>query len=235
MVPGTWQAAIHVARAPWSPPLIQPSTACAPLVKRHPYQFTKGYPRSTQRCLMVTTEYKLPPHPHCIYVHLPSGYHDASSVHARGAWFPEPHLIPRTPFTQNLVLWGYEWSDSIKCQLSTPLNPNGSITDSDLELAGGLLHLKALAQVFDVRERIILYWQRKASSTTDKVPAYLLCLFGIHQRYYRYMPWHDYMPGPSNPIADTLSRMFQLSDTEMLAHFQKHFNSLNGSRYGLHH
>ena len=49
-------------------------------------------------------------------------------------------------------------------------NPFGSLTNSDLELAGGLLHLEALANNFDVRELTILsktdnlatlYWQQK--------------------------------------------------------------------------
>ena len=78
--------------------------------------------------------------------------------------------------------------------LSTDANPGGTITNSDLELAGGLLHLEALAQTFDIRERTVLsktdnlntlFWQQTGSATTDKVPAHLLHLFGIHQCFYR--------------------------------------------------
>ncbi|KAL3810349.1 hypothetical protein ACHAXA_003078 [Cyclostephanos tholiformis] len=59
----------------------------------------------------------------------------------------------------------------------------GSITNSDLELAGGLLHLDALAHCFDIRERTVLskgdnlsttFWERKGSTTTNSPPAYLL-------------------------------------------------------------
>eukprot|EP00984_Skeletonema_dohrnii_P027723 scaffold17355_cov90-Skeletonema_dohrnii-CCMP3373.AAC.1 len=48
-------------------------------------------------------------------------------------------------------------------------NPDGT-TNSDLELAGGLLQLEAIAQTFDVRERTVLskgdnlnttFWERK--------------------------------------------------------------------------
>ena len=41
-------------------------------------------------------------------------------------------------------------------RLVTDDNPQGTITNSDLELAGGLLHLDALTQCFDIRERTVL-------------------------------------------------------------------------------
>ena len=52
-------------------------------------------------------------------------------------------------------------------QLITEANPHGTITNSDLELAGGLLHLEAAAQCFDVRGRTLL-------SRTDNLAAPLL-------------------------------------------------------------
>jgi hypothetical protein len=97
-----------------------------------------------------------------------------------------------------------------------------------LELAGGLLHLDILCQHYDARERTILsktdnlatlYWQRKGSATSDKVPPHLLRLFGIHQRIHQYVPRHDYIPGGSNPLADDASRLFNLSDRAFLTHF----------------
>jgi hypothetical protein len=48
------------------------------------------------------------------------------------------------------------------------------------------------------------------------VPAHLLRLFGIHQRLHRYVPRHDYLSGPSNPIADAASRDFNLSWPHLL-------------------
>ena len=51
--------------------------------------------------------------------------------------------------------------------------------------------MEALAQTFDICERTVLsktdnlnslFWQRKASATTDKAPAHLLRLFGFHYR-----------------------------------------------------
>ena len=156
------------------------------------------------------------------------GHHDASGKGCGGVWFPSDHLTPRQGVEQKPVLWRLEWPSFIADELVTSDNPSGSITISDLELAGGLLHLEALAQTFDIRERTVLsktdnlatlFWQRKASTTSDRVPAYLLRLFGIHQRHHQYVPRHDYLPGPSNPLADDSSRLFFLSDSQFLSHF----------------
>ena len=108
------------------------------------------------------------------------------------------------------------------------INPNGTITISDLELAGSLLHLDVIAQNYDVRERTILsktdnmatlFWTRKGSTSTSKVPAYLLRLFGIHQIYHRYVPQYDYEPGNVNSLADDDFRRFYLAADKFLTHF----------------
>ena len=152
------------------------------------------------------------------------GHHDASGKGAGGVWFPAKHLVPRRGYKNTPVLWRLEWPQNIIDDLVTSSNPNGSISNSDLELAGGLLHLEAIAQCFDTRERTLLsktdnlntlFWQRSASATTEKVPAHLLRLFGIHQRYHRYVPRHDYLAGPSNPVADATSRDFHLTWPEL--------------------
>ena len=161
------------------------------------------------------------------------GHHDASGKGAGGVWFPSSHLKPRGKFGHKPILWRYEWPEDIIANLVTTENPSGTVTNSDLELAGGLIHLEAIVQTFDVRERTFLsktdnlatlFWQRKGSATTDKVPAYLLRLFGIHQRYHRYVPRHDYLSGPSNPMADDSSRLFELSDDELLDYFNTKYS-----------
>ena len=149
------------------------------------------------------------------------GHHDASGAGAGGVWFPGPLLVPRRGFQAGQpLLWRLRWPEYITKRLVTDSNPHGTLTNSDLELAGGLLHLDAITQAFDVRERTLLskgdnlnttYWERKGSATTDKPPAYLLRLFGIHQRFHRYVPRFDYLSGASNHIADALSRDFHLT------------------------
>ena len=161
---------------------------------------------------------------------LPSalGHHDASGLGCGGVWFPAQGIQHRHGNDSPPILWRYQWPPQIASQLITDKNPHGTISISDLELAGGLLHLDVLCQQYDTRERTILsktdnlatlYWQRKGSTTSNKVPPHLLRLFGIHQRLHRYVPRHDYIPGGSNPLADDASRLFDLSDHNFLTHF----------------
>jgi hypothetical protein len=110
-------------------------------------------------------------------------------------------------YTSSLpIVWQYKWPLHITSLLVTDSIPSGSITNSDLELAGGLLHLDALAQSVDICERTILsqgdnlsttFWEWKGSTSTASAPAYLLRLFGIHQRIHRYIPRFDYISGAS--------------------------------------
>jgi hypothetical protein len=112
------------------------------------------------------------------------GHHDALGAGAGGIWFPGPLLTPREGTTPSSpVVWRHQWPLHIKSRLVTDMNPSGSITNSDLKLAGGLLHLDALTSYFDVREPTVLskgdnlsttFWERKGSTSTASAPAYLL-------------------------------------------------------------
>ena len=88
------------------------------------------------------------------------------------------------------MFWRLEWPEFITCHLVTDKNPDRAITNSNLELTGGLLHLYAITQTFDVRTRKVLskgnnlntaFWERKGSTTCNLPPAYRLQLFGMHQ------------------------------------------------------
>ena len=166
---------------------------------------------------------------------LPSvlGDHDASKDGAGGILFPAATVNMRQPHQhQHIIIWRAKWPQDIINNLVTSDNPHGTVTINDLELAGGLLHLDAAVHNFDVRERTVLtrtdnnsslFWQRKGSTTTTACPAYLLRLFGIHQRYHRYVPRHDYLPGQANVFADPASRLFHLSDSDFLDYFTATF------------
>ena len=157
------------------------------------------------------------------------GLHDASALGAGGVVFPSNTLQSRQGVAPlQSILYRVPWPNEVTSRLITDKNPNGTITNSDLELAGGLLHLQATVQSYDVRERIIdnktdnlatMFWQRKGSASTDKAPAHLLRLHGIHQRIHRYVARHDYMPGVQNWMADDASRLFHLSDKKFLSYF----------------
>ena len=84
------------------------------------------------------------------------GHHDASGRGAGGIWFPAPSLRPREGYKNQPIVWRLKWPEFIVNKLVSSDNPNGTISNSDLELAGGLLHLEALAQCFDIRERTVL-------------------------------------------------------------------------------
>ena len=71
------------------------------------------------------------------------GYHDASGEGAGGVWFPHKSLAPRgsAPATDSHqpIVWRYRWPQDIIDSLVTESNPSGTITNSELEQAGGLL------------------------------------------------------------------------------------------------
>jgi hypothetical protein len=81
------------------------------------------------------------------------GHHDASGAGAGGIWFPRDRLVPRAGFHNKApMVWRLQWPDAIKARLITLDNPAGTITNSDLELAGGLIHLDAVTHCYDIRE-----------------------------------------------------------------------------------
>ncbi|GFH62141.1 hypothetical protein CTEN210_18617 [Chaetoceros tenuissimus] len=105
---------------------------------------------------------------------LPSalGFHDASGKGAGGVWFPSHTIGSRMKNKNTLhpLLWRYKWPQDIIDNLVTENNFLGKITNSALELAGGLLHLDIIAHCLDVRERTIvsktdnlatLFWECK--------------------------------------------------------------------------
>jgi hypothetical protein len=176
------------------------------------------------------------------------GAHDASGYAMGGVLLPTAIAVPRTvsllgpppadstspQFVQSRatgahpILWRAKFPTSVRKQLVTFRNPTGTISNSDLELAGSVVQNTATVQCFDVRERTVLhktdntatvFWQRKGSTTTTGPPAYLLRLQAYHQRYHRYLPRSDYLEGPRNAMADDASRLFDLSDQQLLTYF----------------
>ena len=151
---------------------------------------------------------------------------------AAGSGMGGIHFIPLANGKTQPVLWRSPFPDWVRDRLVSFDNPQGDITNSDLELAGAVAHNDILAQYANVAERTTLnmydntptvYWQRKGATTTTGPAAYLLRLQALHQRQYRYVPRRDYIPGPSNTMADTLSREHSWTDTELLTHFNALF------------
>jgi hypothetical protein len=155
------------------------------------------------------------------------GHHNASGTGAGGIWFPGPLFHARDGYDLSPpVVWRHRWPQHVISRLVTDSNPCGSITNSDLELAGGLLHLNALSNCFDIHARTVLskgdnlsttFRERKGSTSTSAAPAYLLRLFGIHQHIHHYIPRFNYISGASNHVANTLLQDFHLPWSHMLA------------------
>lgn len=151
---------------------------------------------------------------------------------AAGSGMGGVHFIPDAGGVILPILWRQEFPAHISSRLVSFTNPTGDVTNSDLELAGSIAQHDVLAQFADVTERTVqncydntaaVYWQRKGATTTTGPAAYLLRLQALHQRHHRYVPLHDYIPGPANVMADFLSRRWDLTDTQILAHFNSHF------------
>ncbi len=128
-----------------------------------------------------------------------------------------PPLVWRTPFPLD-----------IQQRVVGDNNPTGTITNSDLELAGTIAHADVAVTNVECRERTLatacdnmaaVSWQRKGSVTTTGSAAYLLRENSIHQREHRYCHVVRHLAGTSNTMADDASRRFDLDDSQFLHYF----------------
>lgn len=154
------------------------------------------------------------------------GASDACQYGMGGVWFDV--LDPTSP----PLLWRQRFPPRITASLVTADNPHGEISISDLELAGILAHRDILAHERPIAERTIwinadnraaVSWSTKGSATSTAARSYLLRHAELHQRAYRYVVRTHYMPGPVNVMADDASRRWDLSDHDLLSHFNTHF------------
>jgi hypothetical protein len=175
------------------------------------------------------------------------GAHDASGVGAGGVWIPHASAHPRQATTWLLnpagnaslrrtrsrdnpvpIVWRVPFPSAVSSRLRTFDQPTGDLNNSQLELLGGFLHDSVAATCFDIRERTLkshtdnlatLYWSRRGSVTTTSPTATILRHHALHQRFHRYLSLKDYLPGDHNNMADDASRLWTLSDSAFLAHF----------------
>ena len=179
------------------------------------------------------------------------GDHDAAGHGAGGVALPTATTVARSATLRSAdgtvlpaedpepVLWRMSFPKDIQDRLVSRRNPSGDITNSDLELAGAVLHHACVADCFDVRERTVLsrtdnlatlFWSRKGSVTTTKPAAALLRQLAYHRRYHRYISLSDYLPGGLNLAADDASRLQHLSAHDLLTHFNTHYPQTRGWR-----
>jgi hypothetical protein len=126
------------------------------------------------------------------------------------------------------TLWRFNFPKDIVNQLVTSKNRSGNVTIADLELSATVVQQEGYTTLVDTRERTThtcadntntVSWQRRGSVSTNSACAYLLRVQALHQRFHRYHPTHSYIPGPFNVMADDVSRLYDLSDSQLLAYF----------------
>lgn len=133
-----------------------------------------------------------------------------------------------TPYGVRPILWRHPFPTPIRKRLITFNNPRGALSIGDLELAATVCQHDVVSLAADIREHTIhdfhdntaaQYWQRKGSTTSIGPAAALLRIQSHHQRHFRYVPVHDFLPGVLNRMSDDASRLWYLSDAALLAYF----------------
>ena len=162
------------------------------------------------------------------------GTTDASGRGMGGVVLEPLETVPLrdTPEAGHPILWRDTFPPDVVKDLVTYDNPRGHTTNSDLELAATVVQHDVICHHYDVRERTThtgtdntpaLGWQRRGSVSTNATPAYLLRLQALHQRFHRYISTHSYLPGVLNSMADDASRLWHLSDDDIISHFNRQY------------
>ena len=129
-------------------------------------------------------------------------------------------------------VWRAPFAKDIQDRLVSKDNPNGCITNSDLEHTGMVAQVFLIAEHHPVRYATILTGgdntpavsrvERGAVSTTGAA-AHQCILACDHQRQHRYCHVGQYVPGEANVMADDASRLQHLTDSDFLSHFEQHY------------
>ncbi len=144
---------------------------------------------------------------------------DAAKMGMGGVWFTDDGRA---------LLWREPFSAAIQQALISYDNPTGTLTNSDLELAGTIMHQAVLADHAVVLGETAhtlcdntpaVAWRDSGSSTTTAAHAYLLRLAALQRKKQRCNHRISHISGEDNRMADDASRLWNLSDAELLTHF----------------
>ena len=146
---------------------------------------------------------------------------DASGGGAGGVWLPGTKALAP-------IVWRWEWPQEIRDALITFENPNGTITNSDLEMAAELLGWLVLeANVPLEHEHVGLCsdnsatvaWQMRGASKRSAVANRLLRVLATRMRHCRASPLVTrHLAGKRNHLGDIPSRSFGYKEEW---HFEK--------------
>jgi hypothetical protein len=142
------------------------------------------------------------------------------------------HFILLPDGTIQPILWRRPLPSSIADCPVTGNNPSDTINMNDFEIDVSMLHHDVLAQHTDIRALAthkfhdnitVVYWQHRSSATIIKSSAYLLHLQAPHQSFHQCITHHDYLPVSLNDMLDDCSRLWHLSDSQLLSYFDSQF------------
>ena len=154
------------------------------------------------------------------------GTTDASKQGMGGVWFPTSLAHGPT----HPLIWRSRFAPSIQKDLVSSQNPQGSLTNSDLELLGvatgivGLAHHRPLSNAtlwVGCDNTPAVAWCGKGSTSASNASAFILRHLGLVCRDAQMKTRVISVPGESNTIADFLSRSFHLSDDDIMAHLHR--------------
>ena len=149
------------------------------------------------------------------------GFCDAYGLGVGGVWIDPAR-------TGHNMVWRHPWPTDIITDLVTSTNHQGTITNSDLELAALVIQeatlLVAVPTALMATPRSgydntpTVSWSTCEASTINQVVGYLLCIRSLHSRMFFLNPSVSYHPSQENCMADDASCLFYLSDTEFITH-----------------
>jgi len=157
-----------------------------------------------------------------------TGYCDASKMGAGGVWFGTNKQLPA-------IVWRISFPDDIQKQICSDSNPLGTLTNSDLEMAGLVCQWLVLECLADLQHCHVavgcdntptVAWASRLLSSKAKTAAHLLRALAIRMLACQATPLTAYhIPGVLNTMADVASRSLvsQPSDHEFLTLFNARF------------
>jgi hypothetical protein len=171
--------------------------------------------------------------------HPPSyqGFVDASKWGVGGVWFSGTQLV--VP-----IVWFYEWPQEIRAQFCSASNKTGSLTISDLELTGILLHWLVLEHVVNpitLRDSSVsiwcdnlpaVAWMYKFRTSTSLVAARVLRALAVRLHTNRAALLSvEHISGVYNKMADVASRKHSIDNTVFLTEFSALFPPPQGESW----
>ena len=161
-----------------------------------------------------------------------TGACDAAKPGMGGVWFG--------PTLPHPLLWRTPFPDAVQAAVISDANPSGTLTNSDLELAGTIAH-QAVLGLGDTHAGDTVHihcdntpavsWRSKGSSTTTKPRSGLLKMAALLRRRQRTNLRITHLAGSANRMADDASRLWSKTDAELLTYFNSTYPQATAWRF----